>query len=217
MGAFKHMVNLEPNLLEKARNFHYPESSVCVLSGDESRLETEFPEAYSNLQSCRHNRDRRTPMEYGQDLVASWLFEDYLMDELQKAGITIERAGADKKREVLPNTKVSSSRDCLVSYRGKTRQLELMSDYTGYWSKNGKMELRDSKFTKMQRSGSLFLGVSIVDNKYILLDMKGEFESEYIPSYALYGFKPAYSIKLPKSSMKDLQFFQLAAEIKRQI
>ena len=211
------MIGLYPDLIEKAKSFNYPGSSICILEGDEVRLKKDFPQAYQNLFSCNHHRDRRTPMEYGRDLVASWLFEDYLMESLQNEGIDVEGAGADKNREVLPNTKVSSSSDCLVSCAGKKKLLELMSDYTGYWAKNKKMELRDSKFKKMQDSKSLFLGISTVDNKYILLDMSGEFDFTFISSYFLYGGKPAYSVKLPKEAMKPLDFKALATEIKELI
>ena len=96
-----------------------------------------------------------------------------LMRSLSAAGLTVSGAGADKSREVLDSSRVSASSDFLVSYKGKTRLLELMSDYTGYWSRYGKMDLRDDKFMKMQDSSSLFLGISTVDNKYILLDMGG--------------------------------------------
>ena len=217
MGAYQNMVVIHPDLVEIAKSYNYPDSSICMLEGDERKLKTEFPEAYNNLCSCNHHRDRRTPMEYGRDLVASWLFEDYLMDNLQKAGVKIEGAGADKNREVLPNAKVSASSDCVVAYKGKQRLLELMSDYTGYWAKYKKMELRDSKFTKMQESKSLFLGVSTTDRKYIILDMSGDFDFTFIPSYFLYGGKPAYSIKLAKELLKDLDFSQIAEDIKSMI
>lgn len=207
------MSSLHPDLVDKAKQYGYSESIICILIGDEAKLKAEFPETYKNLNSCKHNRDSRTAMKYGQDLVASWLFEDYLMESLQEAGIAIIGAGADKNREILPNTKVSASSDFVVSYEGKERLLELMCDYTGYWAKYGKMELRDAKFTKMTSSKSLFLGVSTVDNKYILLDMGGEFEAKFIESYFLYGGKPAYSVKLPKQSMKDLDFHILASDI----
>lgn len=214
MGAFQNMCGLYPDLLEKAKSYGYPESSICILQGDIEALKSRFPDAYNNLMSCNHHRDRRTPIEYGQDLVASWLFEDYLMENLQAQGITVSGAGADKNREVLPNAKVSSSSDCLVCYDGKQRLLELMSDYTGYWAKYKKMELRDAKFTRMQESQSLFLGISTLDHKYILLDMSGDFDFTFIPSYFLYGGKPAYSIKLAKNQFKDLDFAQIALDIK---
>lgn len=217
MGAYKHMLSLYPDLVEIARSYNYPESSICILSGNEYELQHRFPETYNNLLSCRHNRDKRIPLEYGQDLVASWLFEDFLMESLSNAGLTVSGAGADKNRTVLPHAKVSSSSDCLIYFNGKERLLELMSDYTGYWAKTGKMELRDAKFQKMQDSNSLFLGVSTVDNKYILLDMKDEFEFTFIPSYFLYGGKPAYSIKLPQAAMKHLNFDELAQNIIRMI
>lgn len=213
MGAYQHMIGIYPDLIEKAKSFNYPESSICILEGNEDKLKNEFPEAYLNLHSCGHHKDKRTSMEYGRDLVASWLFEDLLIDSLQRTGISIKGAGTDKNREVLSNAKVSASSDCIVSFNGKQRFLELMSDYTGYWKKNNKMELRDSKFAKMQESKSLFLGISTVDNKYVLLDMSDEFDFTFIPSYFLYGGKPAYSIKLPKESMKPLDFNALAKDI----
>lgn len=213
MGAFEHMSRIYPDLVKKAIEHNYPESSICILQGKLQRLKEEFPQIYSNLMSCGHHRDRRTPLEYGQDLVSSWLFEDSLMQELENRGLCISKAGADKNREILANAKVSASSDCTVSYNEKDRLLEIMNDYTGYWARYRKMELRDSKFSKLQESKSLFLGISTVDNKYILLDMSKEFEYKYIQSYFLYGGKPAYSIKLPKDIMKELDFTILAKEI----
>ena len=211
------MPHIIGDLYSAAKNLGYPSSSICILEGDIKKLERLFPDAYQNLISCNHHRDRRTPIEYGQDLVSSWLFEDYLMDNLQSQGITITGVGADKNREVLPNAKVSSSSDCLVSYDGKQRLLELMSDYTGYWAKYKKMELRDAKFIKMQESKSLFLGISTVNKKYILLDMSDHFDFTFIPSYFLYGGKPAYSIKLSPDLLKDIDFSLIADNIKKMI
>lgn len=214
MGAYQNMLGLYPDLVEKAKAYDYPASSICILEGDSVKLQQSFPDAYYNLMSCNHHRDRRTPMEYGRDLVSSWLFEDFLMEHLRDEGVSVSGAGADKNREVLPNAKVSSSSDCLVACDGKEKLLELMCDYTGYWAKYKKMELRDSKFIKMQESKSLFLGISMVDQKYILLDMSEEFEYVFMPNYFLYGGKPAYSIKLSGELFKELDFQQIAADIK---
>ena len=43
--------------------------------------------------------------------------------------------------------------------------------------------------------------------------MGGDFDAKFIESYFLYGGKPAYSVKLPKQSMKDLDFHILASDI----
>ena len=213
MGAFDYMNRIYPDLVKKALEHNYPESSVCILQGNLQRLKEEFPETYSNLMSCGHHRDRRTPLEYGQDLVASWLFEDSLIQELKNRGLSISKAGADKKREILVNAKVSASSDCTVSYLEKNRLLEIMNDYTGYWARYKKIDLRDSKFSKLQDSKSLFLGISSLDNKFVLLDMTKEIEYKYIPNHFPYGGKPAYSIKLPKNIMKGLDYTHLANEI----
>ncbi len=214
MGAYQNMLGLYPDLIQKAKAYCYPPSSISILEGDEIKLKREYPSVYNNLMSCNHNRDKRSPMEYGRDLVASWLFEDYLIEHLQCEGISVSRAGTDKNREVLPNTKVSASSDCLIIYNGRERFLEIMSDYTGYWTSRNKMELRDSKFSKMHESKSLFLGISAVDQKYLLLDMSKDFDIMLIPAYIPYGRKPAYTIKLSKDLLKDFNFRHIADDIK---
>lgn len=90
-----------------------------------------------------------------------------------------------------------------------------MSDYNGYWGRYGRIDLRDSKFLQMQNSKSLFLGISTKDNKYILLDMSGDFEFEFIPAHKPYGWKPAYSIRLSENSMRLLDFSRLADDMMR--
>ena len=75
MGAFQYLSRLHLDLVEKARLYGYPESSICILEGDEKRLQSKYAEIFLNLNSCKHNRESRTVLEYGQDLVSSWLFE----------------------------------------------------------------------------------------------------------------------------------------------
>ena len=114
------MLQLFSNLVPIAKSLNYPESSITVLQGNLVGLKAKFPQIHSNLLSCRHNKDKRTPLEYGKDLVASWFFEDYLMEELTNAGLSIAASGADKDREILPNLIVLSSSDCEVTYNGQT-------------------------------------------------------------------------------------------------
>jgi len=214
MGAYSGMSQLLGDLVPIAKKLNYPESSIAVLKGDMQELQDKHPQTYSNLLSCRHNRDRRSPLEYGQDLVASWLFEDYLMKELSEAGLSISGAGADKNREILPNVKVSSSSDCEVTYKGKSKGLEIMNDYTGWWRKTHHIDLRDQKYSKIVRTESMFLGVSNSDNTYVLIKKMANFPSKFIQAHAPYGFKPAYQLTITDEDLKPLDFKAIATQIK---
>lgn len=214
MGAYSGMSQLLGDLVPISKSLNYPESSITVLKGDLRELQEKHPQIYANLLSCRHNRDTRTPLEYGQDLVASWLFEDYLMKNLSDAGLAISGAGADKNREILPNVKVSASSDCEVSYNGKTRGLEIMNDYTGWWKRTHHIDLRDQKYTKIVRTNSLFLGVSNSDNTYVLIEKMAEFPSKFIPSHMPYGYKPAFQLTISNNDLKPLDFSAIATQIK---
>lgn len=74
---------------------------------------------------------------------------------MKEQGIIIKSSGSDKERVILSNKNVSSSSDFHVLLDGNIVSLELMSDYTGYWSKEGQIDLRDSKFNKMKKEKSL--------------------------------------------------------------
>lgn len=198
MGAFSEYSKLFKNgIVDAAKNLNYSDSNICILESTIDVLQERFPEVYANLISCTHNRDMRTPLEYGRDLVASWIFEDALIKGLSVAGINISHAGADRSREILNNTKVSASSDSKIEINGRTRLMEIMSDYTGWWSRNGWCDLRDSKYLRLVNSNSLFLGVSTRDKKCFLLDFSKPLNYKYISSHLPYGGKPAYSIKVP--------------------
>lgn len=212
MGAFIGMTELLGDLVSVATKLGYPESSICVLRGNIDLLAAEYPETYKNLMSCRHNRDNRTPIEYGQDLVASWIYEDSLMAELKKCGLEIVGAGADKNREILANAKVSAASDCCVSSGESSRKLEIMNDYKGYWSKYNRIDLRDDKFNKLERENSIFLGVVPQEKKYIIIDFGKKVEAKFIPSHYPYGYKPVYQIAITRDQLKVLDFNEIAQE-----
>jgi len=215
MGAYQHISILFPNLEEKARSYNYPESSICVLSGDEEQLKANYPLTHRNLLSCSHNKDGRTYIEYGQDLVASWLFEDSLVDGLRSAGIAISFTGTDRLREILNTKQVSSSSDCIILHNEKSRPLELMSSYTDYWQKKGKLELRDDKYSEMVKTQSLLLGIETASNQYIILDFKNNIKAKFIKSHKPYGYKPAYSIRFGRQFLNEIDFIAIADAILR--
>ena len=218
MGAFNQLSAYYPEgLVKKAKELNYSDSNLLILVGDEQGLKNSYPDVYANLLSCGHNKDGRSFMEYAQDLVASWVFEDDLMAQLRAGGLVIKGAGTDKDRELLATNTVSASSDCVVSWDGKSVLLELMSDYTGYWTRYGQMDLRDEKYHKLKNSSSLFLGVSTKDQKFIFLDFTANINATHIPSHKPYGGKPAYQIKLNGASLLPFNIGQLVKLIKSTI
>ena len=218
MGAFAELSNFfSKGIVNQARAMGYSEDNILILSGDAAALERRYPQTFQNLISCSHHRDRRTPIEYGQDLVASWLFEDSLVQAFSSYGLAVSLSGADRNRKILSNTKVSSNSDCLVSVNGASVQLEIMCDYTGYWKKAKKIDLRDEKYQKLCRTHSLFLGISTSTISYILLDFGENIPANYIPSHAPYGGKPAYAVPVHANDFYHLDIAELAERIKQMI
>lgn len=108
------------------------------------------------LDSCRHNRDKRSALEYGLELVLNWIVEDFLLQDILPLVFNepIEKAGVDKNREFLINTKVKSDPDLVTQINGKTTHLEVVTDFNGWWTSKGTIELRDSKFLKLRQKAA---------------------------------------------------------------
>lgn len=198
----------------KAAELGYSNANLCVLDGNIEILKQQHPSCFANLQSCVHNKDSRSLIEYARDLVASWIFEDTIVQMLNSAGLTTSLSGTDQNREILATTKVSSCSDCLISNESKSRHLEIMSDYTGWWEKTGHMELRDAKYTKLVREKALFLGVCTVSCKYVLFDFAKPVKASYIASHRPYGGKPAYSINIEEAALRKFLIPPLVERLK---
>jgi len=197
-------------LIQKAEELGYSPDNILVLKGRMDVLKKEYPEIYNNIYTCVHNRDKRTHEEYAKDLVASWLFEDYIVNMIKNADFDVVLSGADKNRQILPNSKVKSSEDFEIRRRGMSIKLELATDYFNYWSTKGCIDLRDDKYTRLKQSSSILLGISILDRYFFILDFRGEsINADFIPHHVPYGYKPAYRIVFKETSAK---FYELSKE-----
>ncbi len=215
MGAFSQLsAYFTEGIVAVARKLRYSEENLLILQNKERELQCRFPETYENLLSCEHNKDYRTPMEYGQDLVASWVFEDYTMQALLNAGLDIEKAGADKNRIILPHAKISTHSDYFVTWCDEKVLLELMSDYTGFWSRESRMHLRNDKYLALKEHNSLFLGIDTQGKKFLFLDFTEPMRAQYIEHHRPYGDKPAYEITLPDGILKPLKMERIIKQIK---
>ena len=200
-------------IVEVAKKYSYAKDNLLILEGNESALKVEYPETYSNIISCKHHADKRTPLEYAQDIVASWLVEDSFFHMLNSQGLSAQFHGVDRNRKILSNVKTSTASDFLVSFNGNKRNLELMNDYTGFWQKHHILHLRDNKFLKMRKERSLFLAVSMTDKTYALFDFREDLNYEYINSHFPYGGKPAYAIHFADECLKDATSQNIINEI----
>ncbi len=205
MGAFNGVSQFFGRPLDQvACELGYEEDNILILRADQKGLMENYPITYKNMISCMHHADRRTPLEYAQDLVASWLIEDYFLINLSSDHYSILLDGADKNRKILSSARTSASSDFLISKPGFQIRLELMNDYTGYWMKNQVLHLRDAKYTQLQRTGSLFVAVAVPSSSFAIYDFRKDIPARYIPSHALYGGKPAYEIQIPHSMLRPI-------------
>lgn len=196
----------DDSVINVAKNMNYSEENILILENKENDLKQRYPEIYNNLLSCRHNRDFRTPMQYAQDLVCSWLYEDYLLDKLKHVGINIKLSGEDRNRKILSSARVSSNSDYLIEYNGKKAFIELANDYTGYWKNKKQCDLRDDKFLHIKNGVkdadfSFLLGVDFKNIEFFIVDVNDSHNITYSNYHYAYH-KPAYSIHL-----NDVQFY----------
>ncbi len=215
MGAFYGLSQYFSNgIINKAIELRYSEPNILILTGDEFSLRNKYPDVWRCLISCEHQRDRRHPMEYGRDLVSSWVFEDCIIGSLRDAGLDVRHNGADKERQVLPHNNVTTDSDAVLIVNGICIPMEIMCDYTRYWTSSGSIDLRDNKYHRLKNSKSLFLGFSTVDNTVVILDFSKDLEYRYIEYHTAYGGKPVYSVKIPEDSIHPFEIDDMIGLIK---
>jgi hypothetical protein len=183
----------------------YSEPNLLILAGDEQSLQSKYPNVWDALVSCKHHRDHRSPIAYGRDLVASWVFEDCVIGSLCEGGIDAKHGGSDCDRHILYKDGVTTNSDVKIIVGDSTIPIEIMCDYTGWWTANGRIDLRDNKYIKLKESKSLFLGFSTIDNILIVMDFSKDITYEYFECYTPYGGKPAYSIEIPRDAIYQFE------------
>ncbi|MCR5650901.1 MAG: hypothetical protein K6F86_06955 [Lachnospiraceae bacterium] len=217
MGAFDGLnAFFNGEIVNYAIRYEYDESNIIILKGDRQELERHHLQAYQNLLSCRHHSDNRTPIQYGQDLVASWVFEDYFLNEMINSGFSIDLAGADRNRTILPNQRTSTSSDYTITTpAGSVLNMELVNDYTGFWARTHTLHLRDNKYVQLQRNRCLLLAIALTANvkKYALFDFREDIPAQYIQSHRPYGNKPAYELRIPQDMLCDFSIDDIKQRI----
>lgn len=186
------------SVYKEAEKLNFGPVNLAILAGDMEYVKINAPEIYRNVLSCAHQADARSATVYVRDIVASWVYEEYILAVLFHCGFDVELAGADKDRTILASSKVSNGADYIWHLPdGSTRTIELVCDYSGFWSAKCVMHLRDNKYIHLTESESILLGIDCKNHMFYLIDFaKGKIHAQYLPHHHAYGDKPAYAIEL---------------------
>ena len=84
----------------------------------------------------------------------------------KKQGLSVVRNGGDKDLMILDQKGVNADSDFIIN----GRRVELISNFTNYWQRNGCFELRDSKICHLEDTKSIVIGISTNYDKYLLID-----------------------------------------------
>ena len=190
------------SVYKEAEKLNFGPVYLAILAGDMEYVKINAPEIYRNVLSCAHQADVRSATVYVRDIVASWVYEEYILAVLLHCGFDVELAGADKYRTILASSKVSNGADYIwhLPY-GSTRTNALDCDFSGFWSAKCVMHLRDNKYIHLTESESILLGIDCKNHMFYLIDFaKGKIHAQYLPHHHAYGDKPAYAIELNEGS-----------------
>ena len=208
MSTFKGIRDyLFSNIVEKAEEFGYSEQNILILRGDTEEVRKKYPALYDKILGCWHNSDKRDPFDYARDLVANWLFEDWFVFKLRERGVDITLSGVDSKREILSTDRVTTASDTVVKINGKYIGMELAVNFTGYWKRNGRIDLRDNKYLNLLNHENLLCAIDLKNRMFTLLDIPNMNNAvEYEEHHEAWGNKPCYSIILTPFDLEPFMF-----------
>jgi hypothetical protein len=169
-----------------------------VLTGTLTKEDKEFLTECGNKVNDRQ-KDKRTASGYAIDLIIGWLIEDAILAFILLKGIPAKLQGADNKREFLNQSELDTMPDIIIS----DKQIEVVCDWTDYWMRTGKGDLRDNKFNRLVKEDAFLLGLSPISGMGFLINVSEQIHGfEYISSIYGYGGKPGYTTNKMAEFMK---------------
>lgn len=164
-----------------------PQMIERVLNGNPTSDDITYLE--NQLSALSHKRDSRSAKQYGEELIRGWLIEDILADKLNDGGVSVSMSGEDKHREFLEET--TADADLVATVNGTDTHIEVITDYSGFWQRNGDADLRDNKYNQIQNHPqTLILGLDFENDSVFVVNPE-EMNPEYLSSHP-YWNKPAY-------------------------
>lgn len=193
--------NFETDLLEFIIANKWEENTDLCVNIINNSLSVKQLNYVNEELNLTHLRDRRTPPEYACDLILGWVVEDGVLKILSDLlGLRCTLDSADKNRKFIKRPTATADIKIYVNDQ-KSISLELVKDYTGYWLKNKRIELRDNKYLNLKEENGVLLGLEFTERKFFILEIK-DTSAKYIDFHFPFH-KPAYSLNLADVTFHD--------------
>lgn len=203
-GSFYNLVKIsKKKALENYIYNNYSAENVAIMANDENYLRRTNPSLFNGYLN-NERRDRRTLMQYMQDLVASWIIEDTILTKIKlfskEIGIplTIKHTGCDKNRSILVDDtiagRVTNNADFIAAINNTSIPLELSICF-----KESYIRLRNEKCKHLIEEKALLFHIEIIENserkyvcKYVLVSpkyMQEKSEMEFFDKWDKYVYR----------------------------
>ena len=162
-------INIKALLATKYEDSCFEESNIqkfqtfiCLIEQQRIPSSTcEYLKLRASRNDLKHQRDRRTPLEYAIDLILGWISEDVQYEILNMNGFSVSMAGKDSDREIRPGKFVSATADFRISFNSNEKiNVEFMVDWLNHWGINNECDVRDHKVNRLAYQGGVFLGIN---------------------------------------------------------
>lgn len=149
-----------------------------------------------------HLKDSRRPVEYACDLIVGWVLEDGILRILkEEMELETTLSSADKNRKFLKSPDATPDMTVIKS-DGTKIPLELAQDFTGYWQRKGKIDLRDNKYVNIKEEDGVLLGLDFENEDFFVVDIsETDGHSHYHPPFG----KEAYTFGFDGIEFHDLE------------
>jgi hypothetical protein len=132
-------------------------------------------------------KDKRTPVDYGLDLIYGWLMEDVAIEFLTKNGLEVEKTGVDAGRVFLKDFEITTNSDLVIS----GHHFDVYFDSGNLWQEQNGMDVRESKWNSLRAVNGSILCFSRAGIGMVHTFQHNDFGIWENPAW---GFKRAVSV-----------------------
>lgn len=177
--------NIE-NYIENNEN--YQEYYNNIVNEEPRKINSEVKQKLYDIDYSDY-QDNRSKMEYFKELIINWILEDVIKDLISRRH-NCKLSGADENRDILNPSDITTKADLLIN----NKNVEVITDYGGYWESQGYIDLRYDKYKRVREENYAVLCLDL-DNEQVFMFTEEEVEKAEKYYNEAWG-KECYKIKL---------------------